>query len=95
MWSGASASVLLLAVLLARGWRGDAWTAAAVILFLTCVVACAWAGAIGERSSGDVRREVERLVAQRRATAGGASNRPRREQRTCTNTARDIGEGIA
>ncbi len=75
MRTSIAGSALLLVALLARGWGRDAWTTAAAVLFLLCVVTCIVAGVIGGRSEREVRRAVDRLA----MTRSDAGRHPRRD----------------
>ena len=47
MWAGIAVSVMVLVVLLARGWGGDAWTIAAGVLLVICIGVCAFSAIVG------------------------------------------------
>ena len=66
MWAAAVAAVGVAAALLSWGWGSGAWSAAAGVLLIGCVAACAWAVAVGRQSERDVRDAVARLEALRR-----------------------------
>lgn len=66
-------SGLVLVVLLALGWGGNAWAAAAALLLFSCIGVCIWAAVVSERSLRDVKREAERLAETRRAAARSAA----------------------
>ena len=71
--AGIGAATLLLVSLLYSGWARNAWRAAAAVLLLTCWGVCAWVALESERSAQTVRREAERLAAERRARAAPRS----------------------
>jgi hypothetical protein len=69
MWSGIAAATLMLVVLLARGWGRNAFDAAAGVLLLACVAACAWAVIAGRRAEREVRDEIAQWAKTRRSGA--------------------------
>lgn len=65
MWAAIGGSVALLGALLAIGWDDGAWAAAAGVLLVACVLACAWTAAQGRATDREVRDAVARLAAAR------------------------------
>lgn len=68
MGSGITVAVIVLVVLLDRGWESAAWTVAGATLVVTCIASCAAACWIGERSSQATADETARLAETRRRT---------------------------
>ena len=66
MWTGISGSVLLLVVLLARGWGRDAWALAAGVLLMICLGVCVTAAILGERAARSIDDAVAQLAEDRR-----------------------------
>lgn len=71
MWAGIAFSIVLLTVLLARGWGGDAWAIAAGMLFVICIGVCAFSAIVGNRSARAVDQAVARLADARRSAGSG------------------------
>ena len=67
MWSSIGGSIALLGVLLALGWGDDAWTVAAGVLFVSCLLVCVFAALQSRSTDREVQRAVARLAAQREA----------------------------
>ena len=67
MWTAIGASIVLLGVLLALGWGDDAWSAAAGVLLLSCLLVCVFAALQSRSTDREVQRAVARLAAQREA----------------------------
>ena len=67
MWTAIGGSIALLGVLLARGWDDNAWSAAAGVLLVSCILVCVFAAQQSRGTERDVRDAVARLAAQRRA----------------------------
>lgn len=71
MWAGIAVSIMVLVVLLARGWAGDAWTIAAGVLLVTCIGVCAYSAIVAKRSARAIDEAVARLADARRPAGSG------------------------
>jgi hypothetical protein len=67
MWAAIAGSIALLVVLLLLGWDDGAWSAAAGVLLLSCVLVCVFAALQGRTAAREVSRAVEQLAMQRAA----------------------------
>ena len=67
MWAAIGGSFVLLGVLLALGWGHVAWSAAASVLLLSCILVCLFAVLQSRTTDREVRDAVARLAAQREA----------------------------
>ena len=65
MWSAIAGSLVLLGVLLLVGLGQGAWTIAATVLLLSCVLVCVVSACQGAATDREVQRAVDRLVALR------------------------------
>lgn len=71
MWAGIAVSIMVLVVLLARGWGGDAWTIAAGVLLVICIGVCAYSAIVGERSARAIDEAIAGLSDARRPAGSG------------------------
>ena len=66
MGAGITVAVVVLVVLLDRGWDTAAWTVAGATLVVACIASCSAAWWISERSSKEAADEAARLAETRR-----------------------------
>lgn len=67
MWAGIAVSIMVLVVLLVRGWGGDAWTVAAGVMLVICIGVCAYSAIVGRRSARAIDEAIARLAHTRRS----------------------------